>query len=96
MSTAHKLKVVVRPPPTHPVSLATDHAEFAMCSECLGLGDPLTGFMWRQDGTRMSIDCPRATGSTASSAPGAIPLDVFAAMMREARLPSAVEAEGEA
>ena len=95
MSTSHKLKTVIRPPAEHPVVLATGHEEFVMCAECLGLADPLSALVWRQDGTRMSLDCPRAVSSAGVSAPGAIPVEVFATLMREARMPSAVETESE-
>lgn len=76
------------------VAAAGGHAHFIVCSECLAMADPLTGLVYRQDGTRMSLDCPRATvGATAP--PGAISSEILLQVLRAARVPTQIEAEQE-
>ena len=92
-SSAHKLQVPVKLPPDHIVSRITGgHTDFVCCSECLGLGDAFTGLVWRQDGSRMMLDCPRALGAS-TAPPGVIPPELMVVLMRAARIPTGPEAE---
>lgn len=80
---------------TAPVVVAAGgHTHFVLCSECLAMADPLSGLVYRQDGTRMSLDCPRATLG-ASAPPGSISPEVLLQVLRAARIPNQIEAEQE-
>lgn len=90
----HKLVVPIRLEDDHPLAAQTKHEMFVMCSECLCLADPQTGLAWRQDATRVGLDCPRSATSTPST-PGAIPPDLTIQIIRNSRLPSSIEVESE-